>query len=313
MTLREHPALSGPIPYILTAIIASIISGFIMFSLGATIAIREQTAHDVIPLTPEREQLQQELAVLKEQREWLKEQREWLNEQLADLPGEPIALADELHSTMKQAGARPELAANPTEQEEPQVDAEQWPKDDSRHPQLVETPPTAIVPSTDGLNHRDLPTTEGTTAANNQNLAVQNSVELHSFESQESQPAGFQSPQENRPYPGVSAGSQINGSGGVIAQALQRGLEAYRAGNYDLAFKTWLPLAQQGSRRAQFYIGGLYLEGRGVESDKVQSHYWLTQSYDAGFAKAKDLLEIVEQQMAPEELAASIEFLRSDQ
>jgi hypothetical protein len=76
---------------------------------------------------------------------------------------------------------------------------------------------------------------------------------------------------------------------GLIAQ----GIVAYRATDYAKAYSLWLPLALKGSPRAQFFIGALYYEGRGVPVDLVLSYMWLraaTRKDDPGAIKLLDKL-----------------------
>lgn len=46
---------------------------------------------------------------------------------------------------------------------------------------------------------------------------------------------------------------------------------AYQAGNYFQAFCLFRPLAQQGNAKAQYRLGKLYEEGKGVIQDNRQA------------------------------------------
>ncbi|MFT5511456.1 MAG: hypothetical protein ACI89J_004557 [Hyphomicrobiaceae bacterium] len=84
---------------------------------------------------------------------------------------------------------------------------------------------------------------------------------------------------------------------------ITRGIKAYQAAEYGKAYELWLPQALKGSTRAQFYVGALYLEGRGVAEDRVQSYMWLraaTKNNDPGAIK---LLDRVREGMTGPELA----------
>lgn len=86
---------------------------------------------------------------------------------------------------------------------------------------------------------------------------------------------------------------------GPVAQ----GIAAYQAGDYRRAYELWLPEALKGSHRAQFFVGALYFEGRGVPADRVTSYMWLraaTKKDDPGAIK---LLDRVREGMTGEELA----------
>ena len=44
----------------------------------------------------------------------------------------------------------------------------------------------------------------------------------------------------------------------------QKGMEAYRNGDYATAVKEWTPLANQGNVKAQYNLGLIYDMGKGV-------------------------------------------------
>jgi hypothetical protein len=92
-------------------------------------------------------------------------------------------------------------------------------------------------------------------------------------------------------------------------ELLSLGLKAYREEDYRGAFDTWLPLAQAGNPRAQFFIGGLYSEGRGVPHDLAQAYVWLKRSEQGGYYRAGPLLEKVTAQMDTAQLAAAEDSL----
>ena len=52
--------------------------------------------------------------------------------------------------------------------------------------------------------------------------------------------------------------------GEVWSADFQKGLTAYRSGDFATALREWKPLAEQGHARAQFYLGVMYEKGRGV-------------------------------------------------
>lgn len=84
---------------------------------------------------------------------------------------------------------------------------------------------------------------------------------------------------------------------------ISRGIAAYRVANYRRAYELWLPAALNGSARAQFFVGALYFEGRGVPNDRVLSYMWLraaTRNDDPGAIK---LLDRVREGMSGAELA----------
>ncbi len=84
-------------------------------------------------------------------------------------------------------------------------------------------------------------------------------------------------------------------------RAVDLGLEAYRTRDYAGALRIWRPLAEAGNREAQFYVGGLYMDGSGVPADVVQAHAWWRLSSDKGHTKAREFVELIESIMTPEE------------
>lgn len=74
---------------------------------------------------------------------------------------------------------------------------------------------------------------------------------------------------------------------------VEPGLLAYREQAYDRALSLWLPLAGQGNSEAQFFVGGLYMDGSGVEEDMVQAHAWWQLASQQGHAKAREFLELI--------------------
>lgn len=94
-------------------------------------------------------------------------------------------------------------------------------------------------------------------------------------------------------------------TGGVVAR-LDAGVAAYRAKDYHAAFEAWYPLAEQGVRRAEFYVGGLYMDGHGVAADKVEAYKWLKRAADAGFSPAEGLIEELMRTMSADEVERGV-------
>ena len=64
-------------------------------------------------------------------------------------------------------------------------------------------------------------------------------------------------------------------------------------------------LALQGEMDAQYAMGLIYAEGRGVEIDLAQSHYWLSMAVEQGDRDAELLRNIVGSRMTDAEYAAA--------
>lgn len=63
--------------------------------------------------------------------------------------------------------------------------------------------------------------------------------------------------------------------------------------------------AQKGEMDAQYAMGLIYAEGRGVEIDLAQSHYWLSLAVDQGDRDAAKLRNIIGSRMTDAEFAAA--------
>ena len=70
-------------------------------------------------------------------------------------------------------------------------------------------------------------------------------------------------------------------------QQFQQGFEATTRGDYKIAFKLWLPLAEQGYASAQFNLGLMYSKGRGVKQDDFEAVKWYRQAAEQGYAQAQ--------------------------
>jgi len=79
----------------------------------------------------------------------------------------------------------------------------------------------------------------------------------------------------------------------ISIQALLRGDPEIVAG--------LLAAAEQGDVDAQYRVGLIYAEGRGVEQDEVKSFYWLSRAVRQGDADAQTLLQVVAAAMTQEQ------------
>jgi TPR repeat protein len=64
-------------------------------------------------------------------------------------------------------------------------------------------------------------------------------------------------------------------------------------------------LALRGEMDAQYAMGLIYAEGRGVEIDLAQSHYWLSLAVEQGDRDAALLRNVVGSRMSDAEYAAA--------
>lgn len=68
----------------------------------------------------------------------------------------------------------------------------------------------------------------------------------------------------------------------VNAANYKLGLESYKAGNYKKALSEWLPLAEQGHASAQYNLGVIYDNGRGVSQDNRKALKWYVLAANQG-------------------------------
>jgi TPR repeat protein len=97
------------------------------------------------------------------------------------------------------------------------------------------------------------------------------------------------------------------------AQAgLKEGLEAYEQGDYATALKELRPLAEQGHAGAQFYLGVMYENGRGVPQDYKEAAKWFHKAAEQGDADAQNNLGVMyaEGQGVPQDYTEAAKWFR---
>ena len=67
----------------------------------------------------------------------------------------------------------------------------------------------------------------------------------------------------------------------------QKGLTAAQKGDFATALREWIPLAEQGNAVAQFNLGIMYDNGRGVLQNYKTAAKWYRLSAEQGFAIAQ--------------------------
>ena len=75
---------------------------------------------------------------------------------------------------------------------------------------------------------------------------------------------------------------------GISLQAVAgyvEGENAFNEQNYALAFDEFLPLAEEGDYRSQYYIGYLYVNGLGVQKDGKKGVEYLQKAVDNPWKK----------------------------
>ncbi len=74
------------------------------------------------------------------------------------------------------------------------------------------------------------------------------------------------------------------------AWADEAGLQAFIRGDYATALKEYRPLAEQGDAVAQFALGTMYENGRGVPQDDKEAVRWYRLAAEQGEASAQNNL-----------------------
>jgi cell division septation protein DedD len=71
------------------------------------------------------------------------------------------------------------------------------------------------------------------------------------------------------------------------ASSVRAGVEAWQAGNYDEAIRTWRPLADRGDADAQYNIAQAYFLGRGVPQNMTLAEQWYARAARQGHEDAQ--------------------------
>jgi len=73
----------------------------------------------------------------------------------------------------------------------------------------------------------------------------------------------------------------------VFSADFQKGLTAYKSGDYATALLEWIPLAKQGNASAQYNLGVMYNKGRGVPKNFKTAVKWWKLAAEQGNASAQ--------------------------
>ena len=76
-------------------------------------------------------------------------------------------------------------------------------------------------------------------------------------------------------------------AGGSWGADFQKGLTAYKSGDYATAMREWMPLAKQGNAGAQSNLGAMYYLGLGVPQDEKTAVKWYNLAAKQGNASAQ--------------------------
>src|SRR5260221_4740959 len=73
----------------------------------------------------------------------------------------------------------------------------------------------------------------------------------------------------------------------AAAGPLEDGVAAAQKADYATALRLWRPLAEQGNSDAQFYLGGMYDAGKGVQQDEPVAVFWVRKAAEQGNSNAQ--------------------------
>lgn len=68
----------------------------------------------------------------------------------------------------------------------------------------------------------------------------------------------------------------------ALAGPLEEGMVAYQEKDYLKAIQVWRPLAQAGDAAAQYRLGVMYAEGRGVAPNDAEAALWFERAAEQG-------------------------------
>ncbi len=71
------------------------------------------------------------------------------------------------------------------------------------------------------------------------------------------------------------------------------GVAAFNRGDYATALREFRPLAEQGNARAQYNLGVMYENGRGVPQDYAKALQWYRKAAEQGVALAQNNLGVM--------------------
>ena len=91
-----------------------------------------------------------------------------------------------------------------------------------------------------------------------------------------------------------SAEDRINENVELLSEVANKKVwDAYVSGDYDLALKSWRPLAETGDAAAQVNLGVMYNQGHGVMQDDNEAAKWYKLAAEQGYSPAQWRLAIM--------------------
>lgn len=79
----------------------------------------------------------------------------------------------------------------------------------------------------------------------------------------------------------------VTGLAGEASAGFAEAMAAYRVADYRTAYEEFLPLAENGMAAAQYKLGLMYENGRGVPKDLAEAEKWYARAADQGYSSAQ--------------------------
>lgn len=77
------------------------------------------------------------------------------------------------------------------------------------------------------------------------------------------------------------------------ATSYQEGADAYAQGNVAVALEKFKPLAEHGNAQAQYNVGMMYRQGKGMPQDDKEAAAWLSKAAEQGHLEAQENLAVL--------------------
>jgi TPR repeat protein len=89
----------------------------------------------------------------------------------------------------------------------------------------------------------------------------------------------------------------------VVARDLEDGVAAFKAGDYQKAFRLFERLAEQGDVNSQYNLGVIYNNGYAVPDDYARGYAWVSIAAARGNAGGKKFKEMLAKFTTPAQIA----------
>lgn len=90
---------------------------------------------------------------------------------------------------------------------------------------------------------------------------------------------------------------------------LEEGLSAQELGDFNSAIAIFQPLAEQGYAPAQYFLGMMHYNGRGVPENKIRALMWVWLSHYNGYYRSQVKVQIISGYMNESEIRRAEEAI----